>query len=778
MPYPAAPGQKRRGRGSGSRESTPALLAGRNDAASAPLPSTAGSSRVPTPMASTSSNRAETARSVTAPALSRPTPISFTEWSRLRYGFLDPAETSRYKIDGSTLGIDPECLSFEWDEDELWDAFEDRYGSKERDRVAKGEEGEDEAAAEGEDSTDESEYDDDDDGGGVETDEGVNTGRTRLLVPSSPPPRARMAFSTVAIGGEQRMSSSAVAGTEAIARLCHLASATEGAIVPSARLAALAQLGTLYRAAVVQVPWRWRSLEEGKGRARGGTGEGAGADKGKGTRWATRNPFMRGTKADERGRGARRPAKFSLASETAAAVAQEVDSLQALRGARPAPAQRDRRARAAQSQGSSSAVPSRASSVGPAAVPPAVRIGSPATATSVNAPPSGTTPAMSALYRLPDDEASACVEDLATAEGGPRATVPVGAGLAPAPRRVPHAGTSHTLGSPPTSRADLSSASGSSSTRLMTLGKPSAKGAVGAQSVHEVSLGVPTPPPSGRDDLFNADRGTWDQEEGDAAGPVVSSDAEALRYSSSSGPNPPLRVRPLAATTSPTSGPLSPPPASSSGRAAKSGLLLQRNSARDQAGGAEDDSDDGEISSASSSGPELIAARLLRRSPAASTSATPVRAPTAPVAGPTGLLLRTPPPKLPTVSRASTPSGMVVSLRVPWTGLVVSPAHEKNVPAALHVPGVPVAVLPPSEGDVHHESRAQLPPPRRVDLVPRPGPSALPHARSGRRRRPAVPVLPILEHERHEHETAPVPPCLPWPAFLKISTFSHTTLYL
>ncbi|POY70780.1 hypothetical protein BMF94_6192 [Rhodotorula taiwanensis] len=203
----------------------------------------ASTSRLPTP-----------AVPLTKPTVAKPP--SFKSWMKRRYEFLEPYETSRYKIDGSTLGLDPDPLSYEWDEDELWSDYEERYGWEERERVARGEE-------------EEVEEEDDDEGSQQDLD-----GEDAEL----PPPRPRMAC-TVGEGPDVMF------GSEYISKLCSTA-ITTGTEAPSAEaLAAADHLNELTqsRGLVRQFPWRWRSLEEGKGRA----GNAA-------TKWATRNPYMRG----------------------------------------------------------------------------------------------------------------------------------------------------------------------------------------------------------------------------------------------------------------------------------------------------------------------------------------------------------------------------------------------------------------------------------------------------------------------------------------------------
>ncbi|GAA5860320.1 hypothetical protein JCM3774_000379 [Rhodotorula dairenensis] len=682
----AAMGGKGKGRGSrgSSRESTPARQV-RND----PGPDSSRSSRAPTPTSSASTYPA------LAPARAAPisrAPLSFAEWAHRRYGFLDPGEMSRYKIDGSTLGIDPDWLSYEWDEDELWDAFEDRYGARERNRVARGDESdacndEDAEDAEGGDSEG-SEYDE------VTMNDHVRVPKTRPI-----PPRPRMAFTAVTTGhkADDDESSSmvevatSIAGTEVLARLCHLASTTEGARDPSTRLTALSQLGFVGQSAVRQVPWRWRSLEEGKGRARGGTGLG-GAPSEKGARWATRNPFMRGTKAEETGRGARRAAAVKVTEGLHAASP---------RGTGPTASQRHRAEAAAAAAAAASASSSRASSVGIAS------LGLPTTgllaATNAEKAPVAVAvavaAAMNALYGLSDDDHDDDDDDdastdltglVARKEVSPSG---VGAGLAPAAGQVPHLGSSlldggagrrppphlsrPSLVPPARHAADLSSAASPSSSSTPALGQTSERAVVQLPpSVHGGPAGMPTPPPSGRDDFV-----------GDQAAPHPrgADDAELHAFASdwhrSGTQKPPTEVcSPVARGSSiPVPQPRSAsPPASSSEQAAESEASRSGSSSRSRSseddrdpngvedkdgdGGNDTHDEDGGSTSASSSDPEagpVIAARLLARPSTRPTAGPSPRASTLPVAGPKAPLLPTPPPKPPTVSKASTPTGMV-----------------------------------------------------------------------------------------------------------------------
>ena len=460
-------------------------------AATREISSSRASSRSSTPLLATATATKGAAAQPAAAAA-----LSFADWARKRYGFLDSAETSHYKIDGTTLGIDPDVMAFEWDEDELWDAYEERWGWRERERVARGEEGE--SGSEEEESSEGYEDDDTDD----EDDEGSGFGSEQPQKRSSPPPpRARMAFTFAAAATEEDEESSKGAedtithGTEVVARLCHLASAAEGAVDPSDRLAALSQLDAMSRkGAVSQVPWRWKSLEEGQGRA----SNMAGMVEGKG-RWATRNPFMRGTE-QESGRGAHRLAKMTTAVANTGGAGGMAGS------SRPRAAAARQRTLVSSST-STSTSSSRASSADPAPTAAVTSTSAAAAASARPAPvPMNVVAVSGALYGIDDSRGAALGSDMTGFDSDPASapTVWVPPVAAPA-RQIPHLGPFFL--SPPSTSSRPAAASepspGSTAMRLET----SSEGAAVIRSIHDISNANVTSP------LLRRRRSCWRAEQ-------------------------------------------------------------------------------------------------------------------------------------------------------------------------------------------------------------------------------------------------------------------------
>ncbi|BGP53286.1 hypothetical protein JCM8202_002611 [Rhodotorula sphaerocarpa] len=303
-PYTGPPGSKGKLRttmtAARSREETPVAVA------VAPAPPG------PSPMRSLAAPAKSGARllspppapSVAPPAVHRPlrrSPSpepSFDDWIDQRYGFLSPKQTSHYKIDGTAFGTDPDVLSFEWDEEELWDAYEETWGWEERERVELGQ------LEDSEEDSDYSDARDDEDG-----EDGSMAGR-------SPPLRPKMACTL-------RAGKKLITGTEAIATLCHLSSASAGAVSEDMRSVASQQLaGWVQTSGLVrQYPWRWQSLDEAKGRANNER-----------TNWATPNPYVREGDEEETGRGARGKARAAVAQKSLRAGLPPNDVLTSPRG--------------------------------------------------------------------------------------------------------------------------------------------------------------------------------------------------------------------------------------------------------------------------------------------------------------------------------------------------------------------------------------------------------------------------------------------------------------
>ena len=608
------------------------------------------------------SSRSSTPLPATATTTATKAALSFADWTRKSYGFLDPSETSHYKVDGSILGIDPDVMSFEWNEDELWDAYEERWGWRERERVARGEEG----ASEEEESEVDEEEDEFTDG---EDDEDSDSGSEEHQKRSSspPPPRARMAFTIAAATTEEEEEGPGgrllIAGTEVVARLCHLASAAEGAVHPSDRLSALSQLDAMARqgGAVLQVPWRWKSLEEGQGRASNLSG----MVDGKG-QWATRNPFMRGTE-QESGRGAHRLAKVAA---TATAVANTRGAGGMAGSSRPRAAAARRRTLLSSSTSTSS---SRASSVDSE---PAVNVSSAAAAVAASARPApaplNVAAVTGALHGIDEPRGAALGSDMTGLDSARALSVPSVA--APA-RQIPHLGPFFLSPSSASSSSLPPAAESSPSSTAMQL-ETSSEGAAVIRSIHDISNANATSPL-----LSVSGGGALIASNPERSVATASSTAELDRVEPtrrSRPEKPPTTVRSpdgvASASTSRASSATTSASSSSNGNGSSS-------SSSSSSSSGDGDAADSGPTSASSSGPKAgpLTARLVHPPPPPSAliaTARPLAPPVAPAfSRPTAPVARSAggsrtsapkasvetPKKPPTVKRATTPAGMVVS---------------------------------------------------------------------------------------------------------------------